>query len=177
MKKLLLTTLIIGALAGSVFAQGLVSLSGKAYYNTVQGTTAGTAIPVATVAQVGTWGQMNVALVYSPTAAAGLFGATTAGSLTGDWVQALGIDSKITSPVAGTLALTTMTVGAATPEETFVVGWTGTYLTWNAAWAGDTRCLHRCRKCLGSKAFGKCKPVQRIDRDGRYCQFCDKGPQ
>jgi hypothetical protein len=139
MKKLLLTALVTGALAGSVFAQGLINLSGgKAYYNTVQGTTTGTGVPVATIGQAGTYGNINVTLAYSPTANGGLFSATTAGALTGDWVQGLGEAQRIT-PTAGTLAASTVTVGPGPgSSEVFVIAWTGTYTTWNAAIAANT---------------------------------------
>jgi hypothetical protein len=134
MKKLLLTTLIVGALAGSAFAQGLVSLAGKVYYSTVQGATTGTAIPIATPGVAGTWGQINVALVYSDSAVGPLFSATSASSLTGTWLQAAPVGTKVSSPGGG-IAAVTATVGANASEESFVVGWTGTFLTWNAAWA------------------------------------------
>ena len=82
MKKLLLTTLITGALAGSVFGQGAISVAGgHGYYSTVQGATTGTAVPIGNPASAGTWGLINYAVVYSTDATAGLFSATTASAM------------------------------------------------------------------------------------------------
>jgi hypothetical protein len=115
----------------SANAQGLVSLSGKIKYTT-DGATLIT-VPIGNPAQVGTFGQLNVALVYSDTASAGLFSAFMASPLIGDWGQAAPITHKINAP-AGALAVTTITVGTNSPEEAFIVGWTGTYTDWNSAW-------------------------------------------
>jgi hypothetical protein len=131
MKKLLLTTLITAALAGSVLAQGTVSIAGSLKYSTDGGTTL---VSVAKgTSSLGTYGAFNVAIYYG-TDLTGPFGSSTAGAINGDWTLGAPL-SKISGATVGTLAANTVTLGSAATEQVFVVGWTGTYQDWNTALA------------------------------------------
>jgi len=141
MKKLVLTTLITGALAGSVFAQGSVAFTAatsRPIQYTVDGTTK-ISVPAGTTAQVGTFGTLNVA-VYSASVGTLLptFSATSAGSLSAAWTESTSVLHK-TGPSAGAGAANfTLGTGADTSAQIIILGWTGTATTWADALTSAT---------------------------------------
>lgn len=136
MKKLLLTTIIAGALVGSAFAQGTISLGGTIWYSN-DGLASTAKVPAGTVAQVGTWGSLNVTVFYAPAGTPSPFSATAAAAIptSSPWKQATSLAQRI-GPLAGSLAATTMSLGDTATESVFVVGWAGSATTWNQAVAG-----------------------------------------
>lgn len=151
MKKLLLTTLIAGALAGSVFAQGTVSLNASSVHGYIQYNTGGTTANVSSgnPAQVSTYGQLDIAVYYASAGTATPFTATTASTLGSSWTESANVMHQI-APLAGDTPTTTMTLANAAGSSTvevMVLGWTGTYADWNTAfkaggelygWTGST---------------------------------------
>jgi hypothetical protein len=142
MKKLLLTTLIAGALAGSAFAQGTVSLQassaghGLIQYQTAGGTT--NAFPTGSPATIGTYGNLDVAVYYASANTADPITSSTASLLpTGStgWTESANVLHQI-APTAGSTPLTTFTLtsdAGADSQEVMVLAWTGTYADWNSA--------------------------------------------
>jgi len=141
MKKLLLTTLIAGAVAGSALAQGTVSLvanatSGLIQYATAGGTT--NSVAVGNPATIGTYGNLDVAVYYASANTADPITSSTASLLpTGStgWTESANVLHQI-APTAGSTPLTTFTLtsdAGADSQEVMVLAWTGTYADWNSA--------------------------------------------
>ena len=144
MKRLLLTTLIASALVGSVFAQGTVTFSAGASHGLIQYSPDGTTLTpvptagVSTPATVGAFGQLNLAVYSAASATPAPFGAAflTALLLPAAWVEATPVSSVI-FPLAGNTLSTTFTLGNVATGgsgEVMLVGWTGTFANWNAAY-------------------------------------------
>jgi hypothetical protein len=142
MKKLLLTTLIAGAVAGSAFAQGTVSLQanttghGNLQYATVGGTT--NVVAVGNPATIGTYGNLDVAVYYASANTADPITSSTASLLpTGStgWTESANVLHQI-APGPGLSPLTTFTLSndaGGDNQEVMVLAWTGTYADWNSA--------------------------------------------
>ena len=152
MKKLVLTTLVACALAGSAFAQGTVSLyanqtqtgNGPIAYVSSLGVV--TSVPVAASAQVGTWGTLNVAIYSASVGTAAPFTSTAASLLPAAWVESTTVLHGITT-APGWTAKTTFTLpnassdGSGGPVDVLVVGWTGAFTSWNTAFTAGTGLL------------------------------------
>jgi len=141
MKKLLITTLMVGALVGSVFAQGTVSLplgsTYKADYSP-NGVTI-TAVPVGNPAQVSTYGNLNIQVYYAANNTAAPFGSafSTASLMPSAWSESSTSPIQQILGLAGITPSTTFTLPNATGganAEVMVVGWTGTYTDWDDAY-------------------------------------------
>jgi len=144
MKKLLVTSLISGVLAGSVFAQGTVNLALQTT-RTARYTTDGLladaiAIPVGNPAIIGTYGQLNITAYYASAGTASPFTASAASLIPVGWTESANFLSAITT-AAGWTPSTTFTLanaaGSSTVELMFV-GWSGTFSDWNSAFAAGT---------------------------------------
>ena len=113
MKKLFVTTLIAGALAGSAFAQGSVNLQASAAHGLVTYSTDGVnkiAVPVGNPAQVGTYGQLNIAVYASSAGSLSPFSATIPSLLPSAWAISTTVLHQI-APLAGNSPATTFTLG------------------------------------------------------------------
>jgi len=151
MKKLIVTTLITGAMAVSVLAQGTVNLplqSTRFIQYTTDGTTltkVPAASPTSNPAQVGTYGNLNVAVIYNPTAnASAAFTASQASLLPAGWSQSQNVLQALYSPglsAAKVFTLANETAPGANSTEVFLVGWTGTFATWDDAFTAGTGLL------------------------------------
>lgn len=145
MKKLLLTSLISGVLAGGVFAQGTVNLALQTT-RTARWTTdlsSLTAIPVGNPAQVGTYGQLNIAVYYAADGTASPFTAGIPALFPAAWTESANVLHQITTS-AGWTPSTTFTLANAAGSSTvelMVVGWTGGFADWNSALAAGTGLL------------------------------------
>jgi len=141
MKKLLITTLMVGALVGSVFAQGTVSLPLGSVYKaeySPDGVTI-TPVPVGNPAQVSTYGNLNIQVYYAPVGTAAPFGSafSTASMMPSAWTASTTSPLQQVLGLAGITPSTTFTLQNATGganSEVMVVGWTGTYANWDAAY-------------------------------------------
>jgi len=146
MKKILLTTMIAGALAASAFAQGTVGFtaSSRIWFTTngvdlVKMPTGANPIPGMT--------GINVAMYLAANGTASPFTATTAGLLSGAWTES---DNVLHGVVAAGTYVSTFTfsgLAGGGAYECLLVGWTGTATDWNTAyqaggqayaWAGST---------------------------------------
>ena len=138
MKKLLITALIVGAVTGSVFAQGTVSLPLGNTYQVKWENAPGsfTPIPVGNPAQIGAFGQLNIQVYYAPVGTASPFTAGGAGLIPAPWTASSTTPLHQVTTIAGWTPATTFTLPTATGganTEVMVVGWTGTYTDWNSA--------------------------------------------
>jgi hypothetical protein len=145
MKKLLLTTLITGALAGSVFAQGTVAFQATSAHGLIQYqlTPGGTTNSVATgnPATIGTYGDVNISVYAASAGTSDPLGVSSASatSLPAAWVEGVTTTPTLQNitPLAGWTASTTFTLdnvtAGGTAGEIMVVAWTGTATSWNAA--------------------------------------------
>jgi hypothetical protein len=139
MKKILITSLVAGALTVSAFGQGVFALtagSGKIQFTTdgVTLSKSGNANP----AQLGSFGQLNVS-AFSAASGTQL---TVSGGLpvftAGTWFAATSTALSSPGPFAGSLAANNITLSA-TPgapgavEEVEIVAWSGTATSWAAA--------------------------------------------
>jgi len=146
MKKLLITTLITGALAVSVFAQGTVSFQAGGttlvQYST-DGTTK-TPVPAGSTATVPGQGTLHIAVAYAANGTASPFTASTPSSLSGAWAQSSTTPLSQIGPFPGYTASYTFTldtIAGPSPAQVMVLAWTGTATTWNDAFNSGTAWL------------------------------------
>jgi hypothetical protein len=100
-------------------------------------------IPVGNPAQVGTYGQLNLAVYYAAVNTPSPFTAGTASLLPSAWTESAGITHQI-SPIPGNTLAATFTLANATGAantEVMVVGWTGAFTDWNSAFTAGTGLL------------------------------------
>lgn len=154
MKKTLLTAVLLGALAGSAFAQGQISIisSGGIKYSTDGVAT--TKVPSGNPAQIPVFGQLNIA-VYS--AAAGTTLSLNA-DLTPNFTAAWAVSQIVRqiSPTAGNLPSTKLilgNIGEGLPAQVCVVGWTGTAANFIDAKASGTALLGWSGSALSTGAL------------------------
>jgi hypothetical protein len=166
MKKLLTTALVVGALAGSVFAQGTVSL-GLQNVHLAQYTTDGTTIipiPVGNPAQVGSYGNLNIQVYWAPAGTPAPFTAGGDSLIPAPWTAATtasGTLQQITT-IAGWTPATTFTLPGATAganAELMVVGWTGNFADWNSAFAAGTSLMGWTGSALSGGALAWSNPT------------------
>jgi len=170
MKKILLTTMIAGALALSTFAQGYMTFSAgstqKISYSTATDGSGAVGFPAGTVASLAGYGNLNVALytALSGTTLGVISGSTKFGGAPdlSSWAIASPILQKI-APTAGLVPTSNWTTdtssgspGASMQFE--IVGWTGTYTSFGAAYSaalsGSQVLLGWCGSTLSTGAFG-----------------------
>lgn len=143
MKKLLVTILMTAALATSVFAQGTVAFSASAAHGLVQYTTDGTtrtSVPVGNPAQVGAFGNLNIAIYSAAVGTANPFTAGSFAPLPAAWSESTTVLHQI-APLAGNTPAFTFTLGniaGGVNGEIMVLGWTGAASDWNSALAAGT---------------------------------------
>jgi hypothetical protein len=145
MKTLLVTTLIAGALAGSVFAEANIAFQanrtdGLVYYSTDDVTK--TAFPVGNPASYGTFGNLNIALYYAPAGTPSPFSPISAGTLGLAWTESENVAHQ-TTPFAGNVlpyafTLSNVSGSVNTYQSVMVLGWTGNYGDWNSAFVANT---------------------------------------
>ena len=131
-----------------VFAQGTVSFKafplfcGPIAYSYDGVNT--TYVPTGNPAQVGTYGNLNIAVYYNVTVGVSSpFTSTTASLLPTAWnnegvLTSSGGPMQIIGPAAGYTSLTDFVLAQVPSSggtvEAMVLGWTGTYTDWNSAW-------------------------------------------
>lgn len=144
MKKLLVTTLITGAFAASVLAQGTVFLPLQTT-RYIQYTTNGSTLvqfPTGSPSTVGTYGSLNVATYFATAGTASPFTATAGSLIPSAWTQSTELLNNLYGPgvnLGKTFTFATGTGGA--NDQVFVVGWTGAFANWNSAWTAGTGLL------------------------------------
>jgi len=141
MKKLVLTTLVVGAMAGSLWAQGTVALplqTTRYIQYTTDGTTL-TRVPAGSPATVGSYGSLNVAVYYAASGTASPFTTTTASLLPVAWHESTEVLHNLYGAGVNLAQTFTLpTVAGRAGAEVMVVGWTGNFADWNTAFAANT---------------------------------------
>jgi hypothetical protein len=153
MKKILVTTLAVCAIAASALAQGTVTISASS--GKIQYMDAGVqkAFPKGNPATVSPYGQLNIG-IYAAVPGTTLSMSGGVPVFDSKWFLAAPIVSTI-APVAGGVPGTTVTIptglgiAAGNPVQLEIVGWTGTATDFPSAfaaggnvllgWAGDTK--------------------------------------
>lgn len=144
MKKLLVTTLITGALAVSALAQGTVSLglNSTTTARFIQFSTDGTTevrVPTGSPAAVSPFGNLNVAVYYASAGTVSPFTPTTASLIPAAWTQSANLLRNLYAP--GLNLATTFTLQSAagsSQQQVFLAGWTGTFTSFNQALTAGT---------------------------------------